>query len=687
MIFNIGDSLFPDVINEFRNNWQNLWLYILGKGGDRSALGFTSRCLRTLLNTISGIAQLVFRAVVALSLGLINVIVWVIVVFSTASPMILSGLYEAAIDRQVLSAIEREIRHYQSLRKRTGGSYATNELYRIRYQVHLLYAILVGNLELWEKPGDTISDTTTPSSPVDISENGSGAHPPPPNFKDESTIDQPRVPQPTSEAWKHISEILDKMDTGSPTHRFNAQTRLNTMLECQASFGATIGAPIAFFLGAFLLSVESNVNQYGDNDDSHALAFGEWWMTIPHVAIVSGCLLAGNNPNTLEAIYSGVRDTFDALRGHHDNEKTFRSTGAVEGDSSDHLAGDVHSSGPRRIPPALERLWDNIYKPFYNSHYQPVWMWERGRSKRNWIQAVQEIKAYESAKFGTGGEPSRLRRASTLSRQSSRAQKILAKLRELWYISRIQHRLQDVPSLGLIGWAFLVFEAIIIIIIPCVLAFITSYFTPAVGLSCRTLTFVIYFAFQFWLTCLWAIDFENIVHSRLYAGKSGCPSVFSIAIVFGFCGSAFCAVAGTIMQIMGVYRNCKCNIPLSAWASGDFSFAISSNSAAMIYYAKRYWLATGVASIAQLLVFCYSGWWYQRHWRQRFNKVVKDVLDVRDVLANGDRHDRGKIVNGHKKELAGGNAVDKALENKEAMTPVTTGRERNVVDDMSIEPA
>ena len=36
-------------------------------------------------------------------------------------------------------------------------------------------------------------------------------------------------------------------------------------------------------------------------------------MTIPHIAIVGGCLLAGNNPNTLEAIVSGLR-----LNENHD---------------------------------------------------------------------------------------------------------------------------------------------------------------------------------------------------------------------------------------------------------------------------------------------------------------------------------------------------------------------------------
>lgn len=63
-----------------------------------------------------------------------------------------------------------------------------------------------------------------------------------------------------------------------------------------------IGAPIAFYLGSFLFSVFGNHSKLDESDVSLSLAFGEWWMTIPHVTIVNGCLLAGNNPNTLEAI-------------------------------------------------------------------------------------------------------------------------------------------------------------------------------------------------------------------------------------------------------------------------------------------------------------------------------------------------------------------------------------------------
>lgn len=41
------------------------------------------------------------------------------------------------------------------------------------------------------------------------------------------------------------------------------------------SFGETIGAPILFFVGAFIYtSVDIRTNDLGDDDSAHALAFG-----------------------------------------------------------------------------------------------------------------------------------------------------------------------------------------------------------------------------------------------------------------------------------------------------------------------------------------------------------------------------------------------------------------------------
>jgi hypothetical protein len=63
-----------------------------------------------------------------------------------------------------------------------------------------------------------------------------------------------------------------------------------------------VGAPVVLFLGAFIFTIVATLANLGDEDTSLAFAFGMWYMIIPHISIVSGLLLASNNPNTLEGV-------------------------------------------------------------------------------------------------------------------------------------------------------------------------------------------------------------------------------------------------------------------------------------------------------------------------------------------------------------------------------------------------
>ncbi|KAM0198510.1 hypothetical protein ACHAPI_004037 [Fusarium lateritium] len=75
------------------------------------------------------------------------------------------------------------------------------------------------------------------------------------------------------------------------------QVKLSAMLDSQVKFGSTVGAPILFYIGAFIYSVFDVQSNIGEHPTAHQLAFGMFWMTIPHIAIVSSLLLAGNNPS------------------------------------------------------------------------------------------------------------------------------------------------------------------------------------------------------------------------------------------------------------------------------------------------------------------------------------------------------------------------------------------------------
>jgi hypothetical protein len=55
------------------------------------------------------------------------------------------------------------------------------------------------------------------------------------------------------------------------------------MLHCQYSFGTIVGAPVIFFLGGFVFALLSSLEELGDEDIAEALAFGQWYMIIPHI--------------------------------------------------------------------------------------------------------------------------------------------------------------------------------------------------------------------------------------------------------------------------------------------------------------------------------------------------------------------------------------------------------------------
>ncbi|KAE9379309.1 hypothetical protein N431DRAFT_499919 [Stipitochalara longipes BDJ] len=84
-----------------------------------------------------------------------------------------------------------------------------------------------------------------------------------------------------------------------------ARSRLLNLLGAQSSFGELVGSPVLFYLGTFLYTVLDLRNSLANEDTAISLGFGIEWMIIVHVAIVSGCLLASNNPSTSASIVGG----------------------------------------------------------------------------------------------------------------------------------------------------------------------------------------------------------------------------------------------------------------------------------------------------------------------------------------------------------------------------------------------
>lgn len=408
---------------------------------------------------------------------------------------------------------------------------------------------------------------------------------------------------------------------------------------------------------------------------ANSIAFGMWWMIIPHIAVVSALLLAGNNPNTLEGI---VTRPSSLQQKHH----------------------------------------MKVFALVYESRYRPAWIWARGRCKKIWIE-----KLIHEAR------PGGLREKLTMR-----------------------------PG----DWAIIGISAYSLILIPSALAFLTSYYTPKVGLSCRSMTFLIYMICQICLSFLevWDIHTTHIdrhgnvqtpasrlpwmerlqqtsptgyilqsiphdavssstittdtspagpfafesapflntsydapsapvnssflaaprsasfyalpattsptpslssatslsaspspaPHAEPYAAPSLTRRVsrilsaiaskpitqsedwqpyiwYSLVGIFGAL-AIFTAIGGTMMQIIGVYRNCLCDISIGQWAirmSPYATFDISTFTGQDIHLASTWWKGTGIAATAFLGFASFIGWWYQKRLRYRFKKIIEDI--------------------------------------------------------------
>ncbi|KAK2609843.1 hypothetical protein N8I77_003320 [Diaporthe amygdali] len=406
------------------------------------------------------------------------------------------------------------------------------------------------------------------------------------------------------------------------------KTRLRTMVNCQYSFGSMVGAPVVFFLGGFVFALVQSVQEIGNEDIALALAFGQWYMTIPHIAIISGLLLAGNNPNILEGVFATQRQ---------DEQDQVKFLGLHFG-----LA--------------------------YPSCYKVAWQWQRGYNKLRWIRTL--LKTY--------GYPSHTIQDRVGQDEQGDNMQDLEDLREK-------------TTLAPLDWFLILFMAAFLLGVPFVLAFLTAFFTPQVGLSCRSFTFTIYACAQFSQVLLWLwayagppgkakgpdipkersaplkffwrggwLDKHGFYDPRntdhfLDSKQSRSPreiwkqmksrdfrdirSVWAclwyfLYIFFGVIAGV-AALGGTLMQLLGVYTANICQVSVYDWLDPyrpDVTAMISVNTKAMIDDAQIYWEPCGITAIAFMTFVSFVGWWYQRRMKDLFTTLVSEV--------DSDKYDR-----------------------------------------------
>jgi hypothetical protein len=339
----------------------------------------------------------------------------------------------------------------------------------------------------------------------------------------------------------------------------------------------------------------TSTTDLGDEDTSLALAFGMWYMIIPHISIVSGLLLAGNNPNTLEGV---VALEFGNVEEETSFEKKYFGT--------------------------------KLFELAYESRYKPKWLWLRGRSKRDWVEKVWRTYQWRSPPGQSGP----------------------------CIADEDMFALKEATTLSFMSWTIVLGMTFLLMGVPFILAFLTGYFTPQIGLSCRSFTFAIYAIAQVCQIGLWLWAYVGVpqdgkhltfLRQRGWLDRHGfytptavttlwsrktffsLPSLwaiiwYSLATIFGL-GGVISSIGGTSMQLMGVYSAGKCAINVQWWTKphADVMVIISTNYDQEIAYANKYWIPCAITATLFLGTVSFCGWWYQRRLRALFRELVSNI--------------------------------------------------------------
>ncbi|KAH9909273.1 hypothetical protein F4778DRAFT_716048 [Xylariomycetidae sp. FL2044] len=536
-------------------------------------LGIPDRVFGANPRTILGFGSYWVRLLGALILMTIDTFVWLAICFAFAGPMLMSAVYEYALDRKVLEFLSPPHGDHPEM--------------PMRLRAQLLLAVVVGNIRMATlERADIVG--------VSIGRQDSGM-----------TDDESKVPVPThrivhNSILKRVMVMVDEYEASriagksAEEEGVSLPTKLKALLNSQASFGSTVGAPILFFVGGFIYTVLDIDHNLGDNDTAHALGFGMWWMVIPYLAIISCAMLAANSPSTLEGIV-------------YDGHKSALPDRYELGCLAEHIErAKCHETHLGRLIRLVEVF--NPVETAYEGRFRTVKLWKRGLNKRQWVQeAIIEYEATVPAHIRQGYRlsPEKLRKRLTLNPKDSSG---------------------------------IVSGALCLLLIPCILAFLTSYNTPRAGLSCRSLTYLVYAISQVCEMALWALAARlRIVYgARWYETSPIAKRLCWWGQLFVGFFAIFAAVGGTLMQLMGVYRSCLCEAPAAYWPNlgdPDAYILLSNTTAEDILAAQQWWTATGSAAVIMVGIVCALAWWHQR----RLRKTFRDEADKLELDAVGCR--------------------------------------------------
>ncbi|KAL7629655.1 hypothetical protein AAE478_001178 [Parahypoxylon ruwenzoriense] len=519
--------------------------------------------------SLVGFASYWVRLLGALVLMTLDTVFWLGICFAFAGPMLLSAVYEYALDRKILEFLAPPNGHPPDI--------------PTKLRAQLLLAVVVGNIRMARLERDDIGSEEKRHNSVISSDSGT-------TILAKSRRSSKMV---HNSVWKRVMVMVDEYEAARMVDRRNDEvvslpTKLKSLLNSQASFGSTVGAPVLFFVGGFVYTVLDVENNLGDNDTAHALAFGLWWMVIPYLAIISCAMLAANSPSTLDGIvYDG-----GTIARPDEYEMSFWAQQLKKAKEYSVIGWVIRN---------IEGY--NPVETAFDGHFQTVKLWKRGLNKREWVQeAINEYAASSGVPANYNG-----RGRNNMISLSELRKSLTLNPRDCFHILA---------------------SALFAVLAPCCLAFLTSYNTPQAGLSCRSLTYLIYAISQVCEMALWAWAARLRVRYGVRWSET-CPTAKRISwwgqVFVGFF-AIFAAVGGTMMQLLGVYRSCACKVPAKYWPRlGDPNayIVLSDNTAEDIQAAERWWTVTGSTAVGIVGIVCALAWWHQR----RLRKVFRDEAD------------------------------------------------------------
>ncbi|KAK0628787.1 hypothetical protein B0T17DRAFT_614660 [Bombardia bombarda] len=536
----------------------------------------------------------------------LDIAVWLSVVFSLAGPIITSCIYEALLDARLMNFLDASVKK--------------NSL-TVQERAHILLVILIGNLDgvAWMP-----SKLLVQSLPADSIRTRFGSAAAALRMRQMSMAD-PLSPlsgslSPMSGSLSsntpvlfHAAPVGIMPQNASSSSTTPASDKLQSLLKSQYSFGSAVGAPVLFYIAAFIWSVREVYDDLGSYITAHQLAFGMFWMTIPHVALAACLPLAGNNPSTWHALV--IEQTSNNDRVLLTNQTPFgppttttttttisiNAGGNSTLTSSGSSSSNSSSSSSSRL--AITSSWKVIAagvgekEPSEDTTstttaaYKVAWVWNRGSNKAKWISKLVD---------------------------------------EYGYLRPIRHDVLE-GRFGSYLWVSGV-SAFVLILVP------------------------ILFGTLLILQVLWLLDwsfwkrndqgavktFEEQQHLLPPPALTWSEYLWYFWFLLASSLGLFTSVGGTISILTGLYSNCICLIQAKHWwdrnTNPDALMFFGSATREQLYYANMWWLSAGIVSAVFMVVVAYTGWWYQHSLRLRFRDLVAKIDHVDELnLKEGER--------------------------------------------------